>query len=141
MESSRYRQSFIISLSSNTTMNRDTYSGCHLRRRAHSGLQSFHHPSGDTSSPDSHSLSLTSTSGLPSEHQSHMQKLSPITESNAKCWERMLALQKEYHCYHSARLDAAAEVVENGVPVECVPVRKFEPLFTETRQEQLSIAI
>mgnify|MGYP003638835008 FL=1 len=70
-----------------------------------------------------------------------MQKLSPITESNAKCWERMLALQKEYHCYHSARLDAAAEVVENGVPVECVPVRKFEPLFTETRQEQLSIAI
>ncbi|KAF7871545.1 hypothetical protein EAF04_003652 [Stromatinia cepivora] len=42
-------------------------------------------------------------------------------ESDAECWERMLALQKEYHCYQSARLEAAVEALENGWLIEEVP--------------------
>ncbi|KAF7910893.1 uncharacterized protein EAF01_002402 [Botrytis porri] len=42
-------------------------------------------------------------------------------ESDAECWERMLALQKEYHCYQSARLEAAVEALENGWLLEEVP--------------------
>jgi hypothetical protein len=37
----------------------------------------------------------------------------------------MLALQREYHCYNSARLEAAVEALENGVRVEEVAVRKL----------------
>lgn len=51
-------------------------------------------------------------------------------ESDAECWERMLALQREYHCYKSARLEAAVEALESGYSIEEVPMRKdpFEPL-------------
>ncbi|KAI9648495.1 hypothetical protein NHQ30_003130 [Ciborinia camelliae] len=42
-------------------------------------------------------------------------------ESDAECWEQMLALQKEYHCYQSARLEAAVEALENGWLIEEVP--------------------
>ncbi|ESZ98772.1 hypothetical protein SBOR_0821 [Sclerotinia borealis F-4128] len=42
-------------------------------------------------------------------------------ESDAECWERMLALQKEYHCYQSARMEAAVEALENGWLIEEVP--------------------
>lgn len=54
------------------------------------------------------------------------QKL-PVSEkeSDAECWERMLALQREYHCYNSARLEAAVEALENGVALEKVAVRKL----------------
>jgi len=43
-------------------------------------------------------------------------------ESDAECWERMLALQMEYHCYKSARLEAAVEALERGWAVEEVPM-------------------
>jgi hypothetical protein len=43
-------------------------------------------------------------------------------ESDAECWRRMLLLQKEYHCYKSARMEAAVEALENGWRVEEVPV-------------------
>ena len=46
-------------------------------------------------------------------------------ESDAECWERMLALQREYHCYNSARLEAAVEALERGCRIEDVPIRKF----------------
>ena len=44
-------------------------------------------------------------------------------ESDAECWERMLALQREYHCYKSARLEAAVEALERGCSIEEVPMR------------------
>lgn len=43
-------------------------------------------------------------------------------ESDAQCWERMLALQREYHCYKSARLEAAVEALERGCSIEDVPM-------------------
>jgi len=43
-------------------------------------------------------------------------------ESDAECWERMLALQREYHCYNSARLEAAVEALEQGYAIEEVPM-------------------
>ncbi|KAH6713597.1 hypothetical protein BKA61DRAFT_674214 [Leptodontidium sp. MPI-SDFR-AT-0119] len=43
-------------------------------------------------------------------------------ESDAECWSRMLALQREYHCYNSARLEAAVEALEKGCKVEDVPM-------------------
>lgn len=46
-------------------------------------------------------------------------------ESDAQCWERMLALQREYHCYKSARLEAAVEALERGCSIEDVPMRKW----------------
>jgi hypothetical protein len=46
-------------------------------------------------------------------------------ESDAECWERMLALQREYHCYNSARLEAAVEALEKGCRIEDVPMREF----------------
>lgn len=46
-------------------------------------------------------------------------------ESDAECWSRMLALQREYHCYNSARLEAAVEALEKGWRIEDVPIRKF----------------
>lgn len=45
-------------------------------------------------------------------------------ESDAECWERMLALQREYHCYKSARLEAAVEALESGYSIEDVPMRE-----------------
>lgn len=46
-----------------------------------------------------------------------------IGESDAACWERMLMLQWEYHCYKSARLEAAVEALEMGFAIEEVPIR------------------
>ncbi|KAL2069826.1 hypothetical protein VTL71DRAFT_14505 [Oculimacula yallundae] len=43
-------------------------------------------------------------------------------ESDAECWSRMLALQREYHCYNSARLEAAVEALEKGCRIEDVPM-------------------
>lgn len=51
-------------------------------------------------------------------------------ESDAECWSRMLALQREYHCYNSARLEAAVEALEKGCKVEDVPMRKFQEIFS-----------
>ena len=53
-------------------------------------------------------------------------------ESDAECWERMLMLQKEYHCYKSARLEAAVEAMDNGVAIEDVPMRECH--FTKKRK-------
>lgn len=47
-------------------------------------------------------------------------------ESNAQCWERMVALQREYRCYNSARLEAAVEARDKGESE--VLVREFDPL-------------
>ncbi len=46
-------------------------------------------------------------------------------ESDAETWERMLALQKEYRCYNSARVEAAVEALEKGWKIEDMSVRKF----------------
>jgi hypothetical protein len=46
-------------------------------------------------------------------------------ESDAECWSRMLMLQMEYHCYNSARLEAAVEALEKGVGIEEVPIREL----------------
>jgi hypothetical protein len=46
-------------------------------------------------------------------------------ETDAACWERMLALQKEYHCYKSARLEAAVEALESGCSIDEVPMREY----------------
>lgn len=43
-------------------------------------------------------------------------------ETDAQCWERMLSLQQQYHCYNSARLEAAIEALERGVRLEEVPI-------------------
>lgn len=48
-------------------------------------------------------------------------------ESDAECWERMLMLQMEYHCYKSARLEAAVDAMERGVGIEDVPIREYFP--------------
>jgi len=52
----------------------------------------------------------------------------------------MLALQKEYHCYNSARLEAAVEALENGCPIEEVPIpsRLCLDLLNEELQAQLN---
>ena len=38
--------------------------------------------------------------------------------SDLQTWHRMLALQKQYHCYKSARMEAVIEVLERGLRVE-----------------------
>jgi hypothetical protein len=43
--------------------------------------------------------------------------------SDAECWERMLKLQRQHHCYNSARMDAAVEELEKGTPIENVSMR------------------
>lgn len=50
-------------------------------------------------------------------------------ESDAECWERMLLLQRAYHCYKSARLEAAVEAMEMGYTIEEIPTREFFPFF------------
>jgi len=57
----------------------------------------------------------------------HSRVSTPISipapkESDAECWERMLALQREYHCYNSARLEAAVEALEQGYATEELPM-------------------
>lgn len=51
-------------------------------------------------------------------------------ESDAECWERMLALQREYHCYKSARLEAAVEALERGYSIADVPMRELSRLLS-----------
>lgn len=51
-------------------------------------------------------------------------------ESDAECWSRMLKLQREYHCYNSARLEAAVEALERGLAIEEVPIREFYLFIT-----------
>lgn len=58
----------------------------------------------------------------------HSRASTPISvsapeESDIECWERMLALQRAYHCYNSARLEAAVEALEQGYGIEDVPMR------------------
>lgn len=48
-----------------------------------------------------------------------------MEESDVECWMRMLALQREFHCYNSARLEAAVEALEMGWSIEEVPIREF----------------
>lgn len=45
-------------------------------------------------------------------------------ESDEETWERMIALQAEYHCYRSARLEAAVERFGE------VAMREFLPSFS-----------
>lgn len=58
-------------------------------------------------------------------------------ESDAECWSRMLMLQREYHCYNSARLEAAVDALEKGVRIEEVPIRKFHFLTLMFRRNEL----
>ena len=64
----------------------------------------------------------------------HSRTATPISvpktlESDTECWERMLILQREYHCYKSARLEAAVEAMEMGVGIGDLPMRKYILLF------------
>ncbi|CZR58172.1 uncharacterized protein PAC_08063 [Phialocephala subalpina] len=60
-------------------------------------------------------------------------------ESDAECWSRMLALQREYHCYNSARLEAAVEALENGWGEDAVqiPSRLCLDLLNEQLEERM----
>lgn len=80
-------------------------------------------------------LSRTTTSPAPPPLSGfgelfHSRAGTPISipaprESDLECWARMLALQREYHCYHSARLEAAVEALEAGWAIDEVPMREF----------------
>jgi len=61
-------------------------------------------------------------------------------ESDAQCWARMLALQRRYHCYNSARLEAAVEALESGTPIGEVPMpsRLCLDLLNEGLKAQLA---
>ena len=78
------------------------------RSSSHFSLYNIFHHSLRTSSPEIRTL----TKRLAQE------------ESDAECWERMLALQMEYHCYNSARLEAAVHALGMGYSIEEVPIRK-----------------
>lgn len=41
----------------------------------------------------------------------------------------MLRLQREYHCYNSARLEAAVEALEKGWGMDAVQMRKLSIPF------------
>ncbi|KAK2629861.1 hypothetical protein QTJ16_000681 [Diplocarpon rosae] len=60
-------------------------------------------------------------------------------ESDAECWEKMLALQREYHCYNSARMEAAVEALENGWKIEevAMPSRFCLDLLNEELKAQI----
>lgn len=60
-------------------------------------------------------------------------------ESDEECWSRMLALQREYHCYNSARLEAAVEALENGWGEDAVqmPSRLCLDLLNEQLEEKM----
>ncbi|KAE8441396.1 hypothetical protein EG329_004985 [Mollisiaceae sp. DMI_Dod_QoI] len=62
-------------------------------------------------------------------------------ESDAECWSRMLALQREYHCYNSARLEAAVEAMENGWGEDAVqmPSRLCLDLLNEQLREKMRV--
>jgi len=42
----------------------------------------------------------------------------------------MISLQREYHCYKSARLEAAVEALERGCSIDEVPMREFSFPFS-----------
>lgn len=88
---------------------------CSPTRTSSSSLHNIFHP---------HQQQQSSRSSSPTQNTSLASKLEEREEreSDAECWERMLALQMEYHCYNSARLEAAVEAVVAGCPIENVPI-------------------
>jgi hypothetical protein len=55
--------------------------------------------------------------------------ITPVTKSfttdeDRERWARMLRMQREFHCYKSARLEAAVEALDNGASFEEVPIRE-----------------
>ncbi|KUJ15271.1 uncharacterized protein LY89DRAFT_670765 [Mollisia scopiformis] len=46
-------------------------------------------------------------------------------KSDAECWSRMLKLQREFHCYNSARLEAAVEALEMGWGEDAVQMQEL----------------
>lgn len=66
--------------------------------------------------------------------------LAPVKgESEVEIWERMLALQREYRCYNSARVEAAVEALEMGWGIEEVgiPSRLCLNLLNEGLRAQI----
>jgi hypothetical protein len=49
--------------------------------------------------------------------------------NDVKRWQRMLRMQREFHCYKSARLEAAVEALERGEdpPIRECPLHKKKP--------------
>ncbi|EPE25042.1 hypothetical protein GLAREA_11623 [Glarea lozoyensis ATCC 20868] len=83
-----------------------------------------------TSTPTSENGSRNgSNSGAGSELFSEV-----IGETDAQCWQRMLRIQREYHCYNSARLSAAVEAEERGETNVPVPSRLCLDLLNESLQ-------
>ncbi|EKD14036.1 hypothetical protein MBM_07713 [Drepanopeziza brunnea f. sp. 'multigermtubi' MB_m1] len=89
---------------------------------------------------------VTNTHSNPGEssHPNSRSAAAPIFvpqrgESDAECWEKMVALQREYHCYNSARLEAAVEALERGCMIEEVPMpsRFCLDLLNEGLQAQI----
>lgn len=74
--------------------------------------------------PNRRANSSVSSAASTSLNPRTMDEFSLPNETDAECWERMVALQQEYHCYNSARLEAAVEALENGYKIEEVPIRK-----------------
>ena len=98
------------------------------RRMLSRGSSSTSTPSSSPTRASSSSLQNlfhhhTSRSASPAL-QAPTRSLEQHKETDAECWERMLTLQMEYHCYNSARLEAAVEALESGCPFEKVPIRK-----------------
>jgi len=60
-------------------------------------------------------------------------------ESDEECWSKMLKLQREYHCYNSARLEAAVEALEKGWGEHAVqmPSRLCLDLLNEQLRERM----
>ncbi|KAG0652475.1 hypothetical protein D0Z07_0675 [Hyphodiscus hymeniophilus] len=59
-------------------------------------------------------------------------------ENDVKRWQRMLRMQREFHCYRSARLEAAVEALERG---EDPPIREFIPQVCDLLNEELKAQI
>ncbi|KAH8819975.1 hypothetical protein F5884DRAFT_744351 [Xylogone sp. PMI_703] len=62
--------------------------------------------------------------------------------SDLELWRYMLALQKVYHCYHSARISAAVDALENGVRIEDmeIPSRSCLNLLNQELKTQIDLA-
>lgn len=62
-------------------------------------------------------------------------------ESDKECWSRMLKLQREFHCYNSARLEAAVEALEMGWGEDAVqrPSRLCLDLLNEQLRERMRV--
>lgn len=85
---------------------------------SNSSLRKMHVASANRNSSSSSSSSSSHNSPL-SGSETEKER-----ESDAQCWERMLGLQKLYHCYNSARLEAAVEALENGWGIEMMSIRE-----------------